>query len=57
VRRRAYRQAFEDLLVAGDRQGVLSVENSKIAGVLDYRDGPKPYQRGFVQTTRYRKTK
>ena len=31
VRRRAYRQAFEDLLLAGDRQGVLSVENSKIA--------------------------
>jgi AcrR family transcriptional regulator len=31
VRRRAYRLAFENLLVEGDRQRVLSVENAKIA--------------------------
>ena len=31
ARRHSYRQAFEDLLTKGDRQGRLSVENSKIA--------------------------
>src|SRR5258708_39008778 len=41
VRRHAYRQAFEDLLVAGDRQGVLSVENPNIAAfsVIERAEG------------------
>lgn len=53
ARRHAYRQAFEDLLVAGDRQGVLSVENAKIAAfsIIEMAEGVPTWFRPDYEVT------